>query len=120
MEGKISKYGFATQYKENPEEYTREQETAEIMIKILHWLLHEICTSRLFCLNKEAFDNGKLDKIRPIAVPSFFMKIIEASLLNSINFHIEENKLLHCSQIGFIKETGCELNLMRLRLKLRD
>lgn len=40
----------------------------------------EMSTSRLFCINKEPSENGNLDKIRPIAISSFFIKIIEAVL----------------------------------------
>ena len=50
----------------------------------------EMCTSRLFCLNKEASETGKLDKIRPIAISSSFIKIIEQCLLSKIVTHITD------------------------------
>ena len=77
----------------------------------------EMCTSRLFFLNKEASEIGKLDKIRPIAISSSFIKIIEKCLLSEIVNHINYKELIHKSQIGFADETGCELNLMRIRQK---
>ena len=49
----------------------------------------EINTSRLFCLNKKADEIGNVDNLRPIAISSTFMKILESAiftrLLDEIN-----------------------------------
>ena len=44
----------------------------------------EIITSRLFCLNKKANEPGDVNNIRPIAISSTILKIIESAILTRL------------------------------------
>ena len=80
----------------------------------------EITTSRLFCLNKKANEPGDINNIRPIAISSTILKMIESSILTRLLKEINEKKLINKKQIGFIKGCGTELNLLRLRQRVHD
>ena len=80
----------------------------------------EITTSRLFCLNKKANEPGDINNIRPIAISSTILKMIESSILTRLLNEINEKKLINKKQIGFIKGCGTELNLLRLRQRVYD
>jgi len=75
----------------------------------------QIFTARLFCLNKEASKPGNIDSIRPIAIASTIVKIIEKVVLERINKKVYSTKLVHKNQIGFMKGAGCDMNLMKFR-----
>ena len=80
----------------------------------------EITTSRLFCLNKNASEAGDINNIRPIAIASTFIKIIESIILRRLLEEINNKKILCKKQTGFIKNCGTELNLIKLRQKISD
>ena len=86
----------------------------------LDGLPEEIVTSRLLCLNKEATKPGNVDNLRPIAIASTLLKIIEWGILNRLLNTIKEKKLISKKQIGFMKNAGTELNLMRIRSRTHD
>ena len=80
----------------------------------------EINTRRLFCLNKKADEVGNVDNLRPIAISSTFIKMIESAIYTRLLDEINEKKLICNKQIGFIKGCGTELNLLRLRQRVYD
>ena len=80
----------------------------------------EITTSRLLCLNKKANEPGDVNNLRPIAISSTILKIIESSILTRLIKEINEKKLINKKQIGFIKGCGTELNLLKLRQRVAD
>ena len=80
----------------------------------------EINTSRLFCLNKKADEIGNVDNLRPIAISSTFMKILESAIFTRLLDEINNKKILCNKQIGFIKGCGTELNLLRLKQRIND
>ncbi len=80
----------------------------------------EITTNRLFCLNKKADEVGDINNIRPIAISSTFMKLIESAILTRLINEINEKKILCNKQIGFIRGCGTELNLLKLRQRVSD
>ena len=80
----------------------------------------EIITSRLFCLNKKANEPGDVNNIRPIAISSTILKILESAILTKLLKEINEKNLLNKKQIGFKKGCGTELNLLRLRQRVND
>ena len=80
----------------------------------------EINTSRLFCLNKKADEIGNVDNLRPIAISSTFMKILESAIFTRLLDEINNKKILCNKQIGFIKGCGTELNLLRLKQRIYD
>ena len=55
----------------------------------------EITTSRLFCLNKKANEPGDINNIRPIAISSTILKMIESSILTRLLKEINEKKLIN-------------------------
>ena len=59
--------------------------------------------SRLFCLNKKADEVGNVDNLRPIAISSTFIKMIESAIYTRLLDEINEKKLIFNKQIGFIK-----------------
>ena len=71
--------------------------------------------SRLFCLNKKADEVGNVDNLRPIAISSTFIKMIESAIYTRLLDVINAKKLICNKQIGFIKGCGTELNLLRLK-----
>ena len=50
----------------------------------------EITTSRLFCLNKKANEVGDVNNLRPIAISSTILKIIESAILTRLLKEINE------------------------------
>ena len=76
--------------------------------------------SRLFCLNKKADEVGNVDNLRPIAISSTFIKMIESAIYTRLLDEINEKKLICNKQIGFIKGCGTELNLLRLKQRIND
>ena len=58
--------------------------------------------------------------IRPIAISSTFLKLIESAILTRLINEINEKKILCNKQIGFIRGCGTELNLLKLRQKVFD
>jgi hypothetical protein len=80
----------------------------------------EIFTSRLFCLNKNAEENGKLDHVRPIVIASLLIKIYESALKDEIMKHVDTSDVVYGKQIGFMKGCGCDLNLIKLRVRTMD
>ena len=80
----------------------------------------EITTSRLFCLNKKANEPGDVNNLRPIAISSTIIKMIESAILTRLLKEINTKKLINKKQIGFIKGCGTELNLLRLRQRVHD
>ena len=50
----------------------------------------------------------------------FFLKLIESTIITRLINEINEKKILCNKQIGFIKECGTELNLLKLRQKVFD
>ena len=44
----------------------------------------DITSSKLFCLNKKADEVGDVNNIRPIAISSTFMKLIESAILTRL------------------------------------
>ena len=107
----------------NPSDY---KFLCERLAELLNGLLKEqvmnqdIITARLICLNKNGEENGKLDAIRPIAVASILIKLIEAVLLRDISQKVYSEGLIHKNQIGFRPKCGTDLNLMRLRVKIAE
>ena len=75
----------------------------------------EITTSRLFCLNKNANEAGDVNNLRPIAISSTILKIIESAILTRLLKEVNDKKLINKKQIGFIKGCGAGLNLLKLR-----
>ena len=80
----------------------------------------EITTSRLFCLNKKANEPGNVNNLRPIAISSTILKIIESAVLTRLLKEINDKNLINKKQIGFIRGCGTELNLLRLRQRVYD
>ena len=80
----------------------------------------EITTSRLFCLNKKANEPGNVNNLRPIAISSTILKIIESAILTRLLKEINDRNLINKKQIGFIKGCGTELNLLKLRQRVYD
>ncbi len=64
----------------------------------------EITTSRLFCLNKNANEAGNVNNLRPIAISSTILKIIESAILTRLLKEANDKKLINKKQIGFIKD----------------
>ena len=81
---------------------------------------YEMTISRLFCLNKKADEVGNVDNLRPIAISSTFIKMIESAIYTRLLDEINEKKLICNKQIGFIKGCGTELNLLRLKQRIYD
>ena len=81
---------------------------------------NEMTISRLFCLNKKADEVGNVYNLRPIAISSTFIKMIESAIYTRLLDEIHEKKLICNKQIGFIKGCGTELNLLRLKQKIHD
>ena len=102
-----------------PEYYNKIKDTFNICL-IPGVMPEEIITSRLFCLNKKANEPGDVNNIRPIAISSTILKIIESAILTRLLKEINEKNLLNKKQIGFKKGCGTELNLLRLRQRVND
>jgi hypothetical protein len=68
--------------------------------------------SRLFCLNKNAEEAGKLGNIRPIAIASVIVKLYEAALKKEVMEHVEKHDVICKKQIGFMRGCGSDLNLV--------
>ncbi len=66
-------------------------------------------------MNKKADEIGDINNIRPIAISSTFLKLIESAILTRLIIEINEKKILCNKQIGFIRGCGTELNLLKLR-----
>ena len=54
---------------------------------------NELRISRLFCLNKKADEIGNVDNLRPIAISSTFMKILESAIFTRLLDEINEKKI---------------------------
>ena len=63
-------------------------------------------------MNKKADEVGDINNIRPIAISSTFLKLIESAILTRLLNEINEKKILCNKQIGFIRGCGTELNLL--------
>ena len=70
----------------------------------------EITTFRLFCLNKKANEPGDINNIRPIAISSIILKLMEKIILKRLLDEINDKNILYNKQIGFIRGCGIELN----------
>ena len=70
---------------------------------------------RLMYLNKNASEPGNLTSIRPIVIMGVITKLCEQPLLK----HLRDIKL-HKGQIGFRRNLGCEINLMRFRQLIHE
>ncbi len=79
-----------------------------------------IFIARLICLNKEGESHGTLDNIRPIAVMSTLLKLIERVLYKYIMQWVDNNDVITKEQVGFMRGCGTELNLLRLRVRADD
>jgi hypothetical protein len=96
-------------------------EIAENIAEVINEILKEdtlpekLFTARLFCLNKEGSKPGSVETIRPIAIESTLIKIVEKVLLNRIEGHIYSRKLIHVNQTGFVKGAGADMNVVKLR-----
>ena len=71
-------------------------------------------------MNKKADEVGDINNIRPIAISSTFLKLIESAILTRLINEINEKKILCNKQIGFIRGCGTELNLLKLRQRVSD
>ena len=80
----------------------------------------EITTFRLLCLNKKANEPGDINNIRPIAISSTILKLMEKIILKRLLNEIDNKNILCNKQIGFIRGCGTELNLIRLRQRVND
>jgi hypothetical protein len=80
----------------------------------------EIVTARLFCLNKDASNHGNVDNLRPIAISSTFMKLIERVILDRLSSIVYGKRLISIKQTGFMREAGIDINLIRLRQKFSE
>ena len=80
----------------------------------------EITTFRLLCLNKKANEPGDINNIRPIAISSTILKLMEKIILKRLLNEIDNKHILCNKQIGFIRGCGTELNLIRLRQRVND
>ena len=65
----------------------------------------EITTFRLLCLNKKANEPGDINNIRPIAISSTILKLMEKIILKRLLEEIDNKNILCYKQIGFIR--GC-------------
>ena len=54
----------------------------------------EITTNRLFCLNKKQNEPGNVDNLRPIAISSIILKMIESTILTRLLKEINEKKFI--------------------------
>ena len=54
----------------------------------------EITTFRLFCLNKKASEPGDINNIRPIAISSTILKLMEKIILNRLLSEINDKNIL--------------------------
>ena len=82
----------------------------------------DVMVSRLMCLNKNASEVGKLENIRPIAIASTLLKLLEAVIYRHLASKVYDregkyNGILNKNQIGFIRRAGCDLNIIKLRVK---
>ena len=75
--------------------------------------------ARLVCLNKNAEALGNLEAIRPIAVCGYFMKILEKIILNRLLYFVYLHNIICKKQIGFMRNLGCDINIMRLRERVK-
>ena len=75
----------------------------------------ELCLGRLMYLNKNDSEPGNLTSIRPIVIMGVITKLCEQPLLK----HLRDIKL-HKGQIGFRRNLGCEINLMRFRQLIHE
>ena len=63
----------------------------------------EINTCILFCINKKKDEIRNVDNLRPIAISSTFMKILESTIFTKLLDEINDKKILSNKQLGFIK-----------------
>ena len=81
----------------------------------------ELMCSRLLCLNKVPGENGKLENIRPIAINGTLVKILEKAILTRLEVTMYvEKKTLNVRQVGFVPGLGCDVDIMRLRVRCDD
>jgi len=76
----------------------------------------DIASSRLFCVNKIPGSTPNIGKLRPIAISSVILKLIEAVTLDDIKPKLLR---LHKAQAGFIRNGETGLNLIRVIGKLK-
>jgi hypothetical protein len=91
----------------------------------MEYLPGELFTARLVCLNKEADKKGTLDTIRSIAVMGLLNKLIEFAVLNRIIDTIYDGdgltrEIISRDQIGFIKDAGTDLSILKLVVRYRQ
>ena len=61
-----------------------------------------------------------ISRLRPIAISSTLIKMIESAIYTRLLDEINEKKLICNKQIGFIKGCGTELNLLRLKQRINE
>ena len=71
-------------------------------------------------ISKSANEPGNVNNLRPIAISSTILKIIESAILTRLLKEINDRNLINKKQIGFIKGCGTELNLLKLRQRVYD
>ncbi len=63
----------------------------------------DITNFRFFCLNKKANEPGDINNIRPTAISSTILKLMEKIILKRLLNEIDNKNILCNKQIGFIK-----------------
>jgi hypothetical protein len=74
----------------------------------------QLSLARLLCLNKNAQEPGTVDTIRPIVIVGLFWKLIEYPLQQQLKL-----AKLNKAQLGFREKLSTELNLLRLRQRVK-
>ena len=62
-------------------------------------------TAKVKCIYK-AGDKNRTTNYRPISVLSNISKIFEKSILQQLEYYIEQNNLIHPNQFGFIRKSN--------------
>ena len=75
-------------------------------------------TSRLMLLVKNPKELPSINNLRPIAISSNLIKIVEKIIFNRIYRKVEPK--IHTSQVGFLKKLGCEVHVQRFAWRLLD
>ena len=66
---------------------------------------------------KKADERGNVDNLRPIAISSTFMKILEYAIFTRLLDEINNKKILCNKQIGFIKGCGNWIKFIKIKTK---
>ena len=67
-------------------------------------LPEQLVTARLFCLNKDSSNHGDVDNLRPIAISSTFLKLIETVIYDRLSGIVYSRKFISRKQTGFMRE----------------